>query len=201
MKLAGFDLTAEERKIASSWDCSPLEYWTCCDQKRVIDPDRRGTTAGGLAVIGAVVCTVCGNASIAKGVTREALASDAGTAWTVTAAGRSVNCGGVRIRAEGKAKGVEALMARIARLPELEAEVVRLRAEAARVLDVQAARAEHVEIEEAIPLLALARNGRDRALEFGIRHHEEMDQIDAYDDGDFKGQYGGGVDDQPPGEG
>ena len=47
---------------------------------------------------------------------------------------RSVNCGGVRLRAEGKqAAGVETLMARIVQLPILEAEVEQLRAEIAKL--------------------------------------------------------------------
>ncbi len=104
---------------------------TCCDTEMAIDTTTRGTTCGGLDVIGGLTCTVCGAGRILKGVTRAAKADDADTKWRLAGGGRSVNCGGVRIRADAKsAKGdaIIELMARIVRLPELEAEIARLKA-------------------------------------------------------------------------
>jgi hypothetical protein len=124
-------LTDAEIKMAEGWDCTPIEFWTHCGEKKAVDLESRRKTVGGLDVIGGLRCLVCGYTSICKGITREASAADAGTTWTLAGGGRSVNCGGIRLRAEGKSKAgdVAALMARIVRLPELEAEIEQLKAE------------------------------------------------------------------------
>ena len=100
---------------------------TCCGRSLRVDPDRQGETCGGLAVKGALVCDVCGAAYAARTISMPAKADS--TAWTLTTAGRSLNCGGIRVRAEGKAEAgeVEALMERLQKLPELERELEILR--------------------------------------------------------------------------
>lgn len=101
--------------------------YVCCEQPMLVDTTATGVTQGGLDVVGAMVCSVCGSRMIRKGLTREA---DASARWSVAGSGRSINCGGIRLRAEGRSgDGVPELMQRLVKLPELEAEVVRLRTE------------------------------------------------------------------------
>lgn len=99
----------------------------CCDRYMRLH-DEQLTTVGGLAVVGGIACDVCGKRYIAKGVTREATAVDDDTSWSLAKGGMSINCGGMRLRFDGKGQhaAVVELMARIVRLPELEAEVIRL---------------------------------------------------------------------------
>lgn len=100
---------------------------TCCNRPLRVDPDRAGETCGGLAVKGALVCDICGAAYVARIISMPAKAD--GTAWTLAASNRSLNCGGIRVRAEGKADAgeIEALMARLQQLPDLERELEVLR--------------------------------------------------------------------------
>jgi len=100
---------------------------TCCGKPLRVDPDLEGETCGGLAVKGALVCDECGAAYVARTITVNAKAD--ATAWTLAASGRSLNCGGIRVRAEGKgdAGEIEALMARLAKLPDIERELEILR--------------------------------------------------------------------------
>lgn len=102
---------------------------TCCGKPLRFDPEFRGETCGGLALIGWMVCDVCGGVYLAP-KTMCRVDDGAGAPWRLAKGGRSVECGAIKLRAEGKTKGpeVEALMLRIVKLPELEAEVVRLRA-------------------------------------------------------------------------
>lgn len=102
----------------------------CCGRPMVVDNETRGTTCGGLSVVGGLRCTICGSFLVAKGVTREAKADDDASTWSIAGSGRSLNCGGLRLRVDGKAKAddIEQLMLRLVQLPTLEAEVVQLRA-------------------------------------------------------------------------
>lgn len=103
---------------------------TCCDLPMAIDSEVRGTTCGGLAVVGGLRCATCGVVIVKRGVTRAATAADTATTWTIAGSGTSLNCGGVRLRIDGKrdSGAAAALMLRLVQLPQLEAEVVRLRA-------------------------------------------------------------------------
>lgn len=95
-----------------------------CHEPMRWDADRRATTLGGLDLIGALVC--CDILRIPK-LSRPA-SGETGDAWTLAKGGRSLNAGGIRIRAEGRVSGeTVALMERLARLPELEREVEELR--------------------------------------------------------------------------
>jgi hypothetical protein len=81
-----------------------------CGQVPTFDPLAEGITCGGVAVAGAMVCD-CGPA-----VCRQSVASGP---WSLAKSGRSVDADGTRIRCEA-APNAAALMARVARLPELE---------------------------------------------------------------------------------
>ncbi|MGN6107070.1 MAG: hypothetical protein ACTHU0_18330 [Kofleriaceae bacterium] len=98
---------------------------TTCGEPLRWDPTARGTTVGGLDVVGAFVC--CGEMLLA----RESRPAEA--AWTLAKGGRSLNAGGIRVRAEATDGDVVALMERLVRLPDLEREVETLRAQLAKV--------------------------------------------------------------------
>jgi hypothetical protein len=86
------------------------------------DDEARGTTCGGLDVVGAYVCDRCGLRMLGPG-THECESST----WRLANSGRSVDAGAVRIRAEGtNAEVIANVMARIVRLPEIEREHARL---------------------------------------------------------------------------
>lgn len=98
------------------------EDLTACDcgGDLKFDPDLVGNTCGGLTRIGWNVCVKCGKGWYSsKGTVHEGK-------WKLAGGGRSVETGVGRIRVDG-AKDAEKLMARIAKLPELELEVARLR--------------------------------------------------------------------------
>lgn len=80
------------------------------------DPELVGDTAGGLQLRGWYVCRVCGATTLSKHRSRPVGSS---AAFKISKGGRSLDCGGVRLRAES-APGVVELMTRIARLPDLE---------------------------------------------------------------------------------
>lgn len=92
-----------------------------CGGELRFDPDIVGETCGGLTLRGWDVCTKCGSTWIAR---KGAVPYDA--KWKLASGGRSVETGDGRIRVDG-CSNTEALMVRIARLPELELEVARLR--------------------------------------------------------------------------
>lgn len=97
------------------------DYTNCpeCGGTLRFDPLLEGETVGGLARAGWLVCVGedgvnhgCGKAWLSRrGVSAEA--------WRLAKGGRSIDAGGTRIRCEA-APNAERLMARIARLPELE---------------------------------------------------------------------------------
>ncbi len=107
---------------------SPTCYWRedrCeCGAVMTFDPLSRGTTCGGLAIVGARVCVLCGVVEVCK----RSCPADA-VDWSLAKGGRSLTAGGIKVRAEKTDGNVEALMARIVRVPELELEVERLRGE------------------------------------------------------------------------
>lgn len=83
------------------------------------DAELVGETCGNLRRRGWNRCAHCGGVW----VTRRGASDDGrGKAWRIATSGVSLDAGGVRLRAEGKGSrdGTAALMARIARLPELE---------------------------------------------------------------------------------
>lgn len=94
-----------------------------CGELMVFDPEYRGTTVGGLALIGARACKPCG----VYQVCRKSKPADQ-VDWTISGGGRSLNAGGLRVRAErGEPGQVEALMLRLSKLPQLELEHARQR--------------------------------------------------------------------------
>lgn len=96
---------------------------TCdCGAPVTFDADRAGETCGGLAVVGAYVCSACDRAYLAPGT----VAAESAT-WKLTKGGRSVDTGKLRLRAEGRGD-VERVMARVARLPDLERALKRIAA-------------------------------------------------------------------------
>ena len=98
-----------------------------CGAKMTFAADYRATTCGGLAIVGARACVACDVYLVCRR-SRPADAVD----WALSPGGRSLTAGGVKIRADASRKDVgvdvEAIMARIVRVPELELEVERLRA-------------------------------------------------------------------------
>jgi hypothetical protein len=86
-----------------------------CGGALAFDPLREGVTLGGLHLVGALVCGTCGSELLSR-------LSRPGGGWKLATSGRSIDAGGIRLRAEG-AGGFDtpAVMARIARLPDLEA--------------------------------------------------------------------------------
>jgi hypothetical protein len=96
-------------------DCGALMTW---------DPHTRGTTCGGLALVGARVCVPCGRWEVCR-LSRPADAVD----WTLSKGGRSLTAGGIKLRAEASPnQDIEGLMARIVQVPALELEIAELRA-------------------------------------------------------------------------
>lgn len=88
-----------------------------CGGAYSFDPTIEGVTVGGNNLVGWLVCDRCGGICI----TRRGLP---GGTWKLAASGVSIDAGGVRLRAEGGAIARDytvALMARIARVPALEA--------------------------------------------------------------------------------
>lgn len=83
-----------------------------CGGAYAFDPLIEAYTVGGNHLIGWLVCDRCGGTCI----TRRARP---GGAWRLATSGRSIDAGGIRLRAEGG--DAAAVMARIARLPDLEA--------------------------------------------------------------------------------
>lgn len=94
-----------------------------CAKPMPFDASKRGLTVGGLELVGWLGC--CGIYRITK---CGKVADQAGGTWTVAKSGRSLDAGGVRLRAEGAGAAAAALMERIARLPDLERELEELRA-------------------------------------------------------------------------
>jgi hypothetical protein len=100
----------------------------CCGVPMTFDPDARGQTCGGLALKGWNICSTCGAGQIAKGLC--VLDEGDTDAWSLAKGSRSVACGAIKVRAEkGDQAAIEAVMTRIARLPEMEAEILMLRAQ------------------------------------------------------------------------
>jgi hypothetical protein len=88
-----------------------------CGEALSFDPAARGTTCGGLAVQGALVCP-CGCIYLSR-------ASSPTEDWSLSAGGLSVDVGTTRLRAEsGRAEDTRALMLRVARLPDYERALV-----------------------------------------------------------------------------
>ena len=87
-----------------------------CGGAYTFDPLLEGETCGGNQLVGWLVCDRCGGMCI----TRRARP---GGAWKLAASGVSIEAGRVRVRAEGSGarEYTQALMARIVRVPHLEA--------------------------------------------------------------------------------
>lgn len=104
------------------------------------DPTIVGTTVGGLRLRGWMHCDHCS----ASWVTRRGVPDTGGGTsdgrWRVANGGRSLDAGGIRLRAEGKPEADElvTLMGRISRVPAFEAALERI---ASGELDAAAARA------------------------------------------------------------
>jgi len=127
-------MSAKKKKAApESIDSFAHELFQICpdcggDLK--FDPNLVGDTCGGLTLRGWMACQKCGKAWLAP----KGMATVYDGAWKLAKGGRSVETGNGRIRVDG-GSNVEALMARIVKLPELELEVAKLRKELETVLD------------------------------------------------------------------
>lgn len=95
----------------SATDREPDPIACECGGALVFDPLREGDTVGGLHLIGALVCQRCPKATISRH-------SRPAGAWKLATSGRSIDADGIRLRAEGG--DATAVMARIAKLPDLE---------------------------------------------------------------------------------
>lgn len=85
-----------------------------CGGALTFDPTIEGTTCGGNHLAGWLACDRCGGIFITLRATPSA-------SWKVTGSGRAIDVGGgCRLRADGGGAAVPAVMARIARLPDLE---------------------------------------------------------------------------------
>lgn len=110
-------------------DCCTACAWTdavcSCGLRKVFRPDVRGETVGGHQLVGWRQCpnpTCLGEVEICY-LSQSADAVN----WKLATGGRSLTAGGMKVRAEGgEADAVVALMARIVRVPELEAQVAQL---------------------------------------------------------------------------
>lgn len=123
-------LVPTDDRLGDRCDRCSYDNTVCdCGSRMTFDPHHRGTTCGGLDLVGAKVCAPCGTALIARYLSRPADAVD----WRLAKGGRSIDAGEYRLRAESKAgDDVGALMARIVQLPALEIEVAALRLELAK---------------------------------------------------------------------
>jgi len=94
-----------------------------CGAIKTFDPVMRGETCGGLQLVGWAVCA-CGATPT---ITKRARPADA-LEWKLAKGGRSLTAGAIKVRAEaGNGRDIEAVMARIVRVPELEIELEELR--------------------------------------------------------------------------
>jgi hypothetical protein len=115
---------------------------TCeCGQPLRFDAAAAGLTVGGLHRRGWWICAACGRGYLPDRATLAAHRADIEAAeanaqrsepWALAKGGLSLTAGGIKVRAEAKGGDVRELMARLVRLPELEAEVATLRAELQR---------------------------------------------------------------------
>ena len=96
----------------------------------VFDPSARGETCGHVVLVGWCKCPACPDAQYM--ICHLSQTADA-VEWKLASSGRSLTAGGIKVRAEpsGEPGDIEALMARIVRVPELELELEQLRAELA----------------------------------------------------------------------
>lgn len=83
-----------------------------CGGAFVFDPALEGETCGGLHRIGWLHCDRCPATCVSK-------RGRSADVWALNSSGRSVDAGGVRVRGDGD--GMAEVMARVARVPELEA--------------------------------------------------------------------------------
>jgi hypothetical protein len=94
---------------------------TCesCGGSLRFDPKLRGKTCGGFDLVGWCVCDACNVVVLCPARSKPADAVD----WSLAKGGRSVNAGGIRLRAEAGADADDllAVMARVVRVPVLEA--------------------------------------------------------------------------------
>jgi hypothetical protein len=99
-------------------DADPTSCYDC-GGPLTFDPAWEGETVGGVKLAGALRCLGAEGNTEGCGMSwlsRRAVTSES---WKLAKGGRSVDAGGTRIRCEAGADA-ERLMARVARLPELE---------------------------------------------------------------------------------
>lgn len=95
-----------------------------CGTLLTFNPEMRGTTCGGLDLVGWMRCETCQGPWLLCNRSKPAAAID----WRIAKGGRSVTAGPIKVRAEkGDNDEIAAVMERIARVPELEIENERLR--------------------------------------------------------------------------
>lgn len=127
-----------EREGASSWHCSAscgfaVERRTESGEERcpgdgaplTFDPSIVGETVGNLRLRGWNRCDHCGGVWL----TRRGVPDSGGRGdgrWRLAAGGRSLDAGGVRLRAEKGAADLATLMARISRMPAFESALERI---------------------------------------------------------------------------
>lgn len=106
----GVTLSREERIAAEPTVCEA----DGCGGALTFDAAIEGTTCGGNHLAGWLVCDRC------RGIFLTLRATPAAS-WKVTGSGRAIDVGGgCRLRADGGGAATPAVMARIARLPDLE---------------------------------------------------------------------------------
>lgn len=91
-----------------------------CGGRLVFDNTVVGTTCGGLRLRGWEKCQHCGGCWVSRRGVPDAGGGTDGR-WRLAAGGRSLDAGGLRVRAEGKGGDVPQLMARLSRMPAFEA--------------------------------------------------------------------------------
>lgn len=84
------------------------------------DPTLTGKTCGGLSLRGWNVCAHCGGIWLSGKASPHIGGTGTDGRWALARGGRSLDVGGVRLRAEGKGTNVPTLMTRISRLPAIE---------------------------------------------------------------------------------
>lgn len=102
-----------------------------CGARMAFEPTKRGTTCGGLDLVGWMRCpNGCGKDEPSEGylLCNKSRPADA-VEWRIAKSGVSCTAGGMKVRVEAAQHAREdivGVMARIVRVPELEAEVERL---------------------------------------------------------------------------
>lgn len=117
----------DSREIPDSEETYDPDASTCHGHPLRFDPTKRGETCGGLALVGWMICVVCGRGYLPD-KSLVTLDDGAGNAWKLARGGRSLTAGAIKLRAEGKqdVSGLKEVLERIVRVPDMERRIIAL---------------------------------------------------------------------------